>query len=46
MLPMWVVALPVWLVVFIFIYALATLYVAIRYRDDRPPLSGPFGMLV
>ena len=33
MLPMWVLALPIWLVVFIVLYALATLYVAIKYRE-------------
>jgi hypothetical protein len=42
MLPMWVLALPVWLVVFIFIYALATLYVAIKYREVRKFLAGAF----
>ena len=42
MLPMWVLGLPVWLVVFIVLYALATLYVAIRYREARKFLAGAF----
>ena len=42
MLPMWVLALPIWLVVFIVLYALATLYVAIRYREVRKFLAGAF----
>jgi len=42
MLPMWVLALPIWLVVFIVLYALATLYVAIKYREVRKFLAGPF----
>ncbi len=42
MLPMWVLALPIWLVVFIVLYALATLYVAIKYRDVRKFLAGAF----
>jgi hypothetical protein len=42
MLPMWVLALPIWLVVFIVLYALATLYVAIRYREVRKFLAGSF----
>jgi len=42
LLPMWVLALPTWLVVFIVIYALATLYVAIRYREVRKFLAGAF----
>ena len=40
MLPMWVLALPIWLVVFIVLYALATLYVAIKYREVRKFLQG------
>jgi hypothetical protein len=40
MLPMWVLALPIWLVVFIVLYALATLYFAIRYREARKFLAG------
>ena len=35
MLPMWILAFPIWLVVFIVLYALATLYVAIKYREVR-----------
>jgi hypothetical protein len=42
MLPMWVLALPTWLVVFIIVYALATLYVAIKYREVRKFLAGAF----
>jgi hypothetical protein len=42
MLPMWVFALPIWLVVFIVLYALATLYVAIKYREVRKFLAGAF----
>ena len=42
MLPMWVLALPTWLVVFIVLYALATLYLAIRYREVRKFLAGAF----
>ena len=42
MLPLWVLALPIWLVVFIVLYALATLYVAIKYREARKFLSGAF----
>ena len=40
MLPMWVLAFPIWLVVFIVLYALATLYFAIRYREARKFLAG------
>jgi hypothetical protein len=42
MLPMWVLALPIWLVVVIVLYALATLYVAIKYREVRKFLAGAF----
>jgi hypothetical protein len=42
MLPMWVLALPTWLVVFIVLYAFATLYVAIKYREVRKFLAGAF----
>jgi hypothetical protein len=43
MLPTWLVtALPLWLVVFIVLYALATLTVAIRYREARKFLAGAF----
>ena len=42
MLPLWVLALPIWLVIFIVLYALATLYVAIKYREARKFLSGAF----
>ncbi len=42
MLPMWIFALPIWLVVFIVLYALATFYVAIKYREVRKFLAGAF----
>ena len=42
MLPMWVLALPIWLVVFIVLYALAILYVAIKNREVRKFLAGAF----
>jgi hypothetical protein len=42
MLPMWVLTLPIWLVVFIMLYALATLYVGIKYREVRKFLAGAF----
>jgi hypothetical protein len=42
MLPMWDLALPTWLVVFIALYALAALYVAIKYREVRKFLAGAF----
>jgi hypothetical protein len=42
MLPKWVFAFPTWLVVFIVLYALATLLVAIRYREVRKFLAGAF----
>jgi hypothetical protein len=42
MLPMWVLALPGWLVAFIIPYALAILYVAIKYREARKFLAGAF----
>jgi hypothetical protein len=42
MLPMWVLALPIWGVVFIILYALAALYVAIKYREVRKFLAGAF----
>jgi hypothetical protein len=42
MLPIWVLALPIWLVVFIVLDALATLYVAIKYREVRKFLAGAF----
>jgi hypothetical protein len=42
MLPMWVLALPTWLIVFIVLYALAILYVAIKFREVRKFLAGAF----
>jgi protein-S-isoprenylcysteine O-methyltransferase Ste14 len=43
MLPMWLVTtLPIWLVIFIVLYALAALYVAIKFREVRKFLAGAF----
>jgi len=43
MLPIWLITtLPLWLVIFIILYAIATLYVAIRYREVRKFLAGAF----
>jgi hypothetical protein len=42
MLPIWVLGLPIWLVVFIVLYALATLFLAIKYREFRKFLAGAF----
>ena len=42
MLPLWLISLPVWLVVFIVVYAAAILYVAIKYREVRKFLAGAF----
>lgn len=43
MLPMWLVrTLPTWLVIFIVLYALAALYVAIKFREVRKFLAGAF----
>jgi protein-S-isoprenylcysteine O-methyltransferase Ste14 len=43
MLPMWLVtALPTWLVVFIILYALAALYVTIKFKEVRKFLAGAF----
>ena len=43
MLPIWLVTtLPTWLVIFIFLYALAALYVAIKFREVRKFLAGAF----
>jgi len=39
---MWILGLPIWLVVFIILYALATLYVAIKFREVRKFLAGAF----
>ena len=41
-LPAWLVSLPIWLVVFLVVYGLATLYVAIRFREVRKFLAGAF----
>ena len=42
MVPMWILAFPIWLVDFIVLYALVTLYVAIKYREVRKSLAGAF----
>ena len=33
MLPAWILALPIWLIAYIVLSALATIYVAIKYRE-------------
>jgi hypothetical protein len=42
MLPLWLISLPIWLVIFIVLYAIAALVVAIKYREVRKFLSGAF----
>ena len=42
MLPLWLISLPVWLVIFIALYAIAVLIAAIRYREVRKFLAGAF----
>jgi hypothetical protein len=43
MLPIWLfTSLPTWLVIFIILYAIAALYVAIKYREARKFLAGAF----
>jgi hypothetical protein len=42
MLPNWLSSFPIWLIVFIALYALATLYAAIRFREVRKFLAGAF----
>ena len=43
MLPIWLVTtLPTWLVIFIVLYELAALYVAIKFREVRKFLAGAF----
>src|SRR6516162_2543576 len=43
MLPIWLVtSLPIWLVIFIILCAIAALYVAIKYRKVRKFLAGAF----
>jgi len=43
MLPIWLVTtLPTWLVIFIVLYALAALHVAIKFREVRKFLAGAF----
>jgi hypothetical protein len=43
MLPKWLVtALPTWLVIFLVLYAGASLYLAVRYREARKFLAGAF----
>ncbi len=42
MLPMWLISLPIWLVIFIVLYAIAALYVAIKFREVRKFFAGAF----
>ena len=42
MLPMWIISLPNWLDIFIVLYAIAALYVAIKFREVRKFLAGAF----
>lgn len=42
MLPTWLGSFPLWLIVFIVLYALAWLYVTIRFREVRKFLAGAF----
>jgi hypothetical protein len=43
MLPIWLfTSLPIWLVIFIILYAISALYVAIKYREVRKFLAGAF----
>ena len=43
MLPIWLAtSLPIWLVVFIILYAIASLYVAMKFREVRKFLAGAF----
>ena len=42
MLPIWLLTLPAWLVIFLVLYALVVLYVAIRFREVRKFLAGAF----
>ncbi len=42
MLPLWLISLPIWLVIFIVLYAIAALVVAIKYREVRKFLAGAF----
>jgi hypothetical protein len=42
MLPAWLLTFPVWLVVFFVLYGLASLWVAIKYREVRKFLAGAF----
>jgi hypothetical protein len=43
MLPIWLVtSLPLWLVIFIILFAMAALYVAIKFREVRKFLAGAF----
>lgn len=42
MLPIWLVTtLPTWLLIFIVLYALAALYIAIRFREVRKFFAEP-----
>jgi len=42
MLPTWLAAFPIWLIVFLVLYAVAVLYAAIRFREVRKFLAGAF----
>ena len=42
MLPTWLLSLPTWLLIFLVVYALAALYVAVRFREVRKFLAGAF----
>jgi hypothetical protein len=42
MLPSWLFSFPIWLLVFIVLYALAVLYAAIKFREVRKFLAGAF----
>lgn len=42
MLPTWLFSFPTWLIVFLVLYALATLYAAIKFREVRKFLAGAF----
>jgi hypothetical protein len=42
MLPTWLISLPIWLIIFIVLYALVVLYAAIKFREVRKFLAGAF----
>jgi len=41
-LPEWILALPIWLIAYIILSAVAACYLAIKYREVRKFLSGAF----